>query len=103
MWPLVRCTVSRAAPTWRILRRVCRARRRRAMFLSLMAGRLLLLGLFKHDHLVDITHALALVRLGRAVGAHFGGHLPDELLVDAGDDDLGLGGGSHLHALRHLV
>src|SRR5260221_7942873 len=64
---------------------------------------LLLLGLFDHNALVDIAHALALVRLGRAVGADFRRDLADGLLVDALDDDFRLRWRLDLHALRHCV
>src|SRR6185503_9000236 len=99
MLVFVRCTVRRTAPTSRIFRRVWRARRMRARFFALMG--LLLLGLFQDDDFVAVAHALALVGLRRAVGAHFGGDLADELLVDAADHDLGLRRGHNLDALGH--
>src|SRR5678815_2340209 len=101
MCALVRCTVRRTAPTSLIFSLVWRARRRRAMFFALMGS--LLLGFFQHDHFVAIAHALALVGLRGAQRADLGGHLADELLVDAGDDDLGLRRRSDLHAFGHLV
>src|SRR5215467_12526393 len=64
---------------------------------------LLLLRFLEDDLLVRVAHALALVGLGRAIGAHFGGHLPDELLVQPLDDDLGLRRRLDLHALGHGV
>src|ERR1044071_9963783 len=105
MWALVRCTVRRTAPTSRIFSRVWRARRRRARFFWLMASGsyLLLLRFFENDDFVAIAHALALVGLRRAVGAHFGGDLADQLLVDAGDHDFGLSRRRDLDALGHLV
>src|SRR5262245_4834601 len=101
MWPLVRCTVRRTAPLLRIRIRVCRARRSRDWFFWLMG--LLLLRLFENDDFVGVAHALALIGLRRTLVAHFGGHLADELLVDPGDHDLGLGRRRDLDALGHLV
>src|SRR3972149_5251608 len=46
------------------------------------------------DDLIRVLDALALVGLGGADRADIGGHLADQFLVDAGDDDLG--------RLRHL-
>src|SRR5437016_13858084 len=103
MCPLVRCTVRRTAPTARIRSRVWRARRSRARFLSIMAGPLLLLGLFQNDDLSAVAHSLALVGLGRALRANLGGDLAHQLLVDAGDDDLGLRRRRHLDALWHSL
>src|SRR3989344_4219896 len=51
---------------------------------------LLLLGFFLHDNLVDIAHALALVRLRRTVVANIRRHLADKLLVRALDHQVGL-------------
>src|SRR5437773_6001662 len=101
--PVVRCTVRRTAPTARIRSRVWRARRRRARFLSIMASPLLLLGLLQDDDLAAVAHSLALVGLGRALRANLGGDLAHQLLVDAGDDDLGLRRRRHLDALGHLL
>src|SRR4051794_23953800 len=50
---------------------------------------LLLLALLAEDALVCIFDTLALVRLGTAELADFGGHLADLLLVDPAHDDLG--------------
>ena len=50
-----------------------------------------------------VAHALALVRLGRTVGADLRRHLADLLLVDALDQNLGLHRGLDLDALRHRV
>src|SRR5262249_25843617 len=67
-----------------------RALRRCACFLeSAMAGVLLLLAFFAEDELARILHALALVGFGPAERTDLRRHLPDLLLVDAGDDDLG--------------
>src|SRR5256886_2341701 len=66
-------------------------------------ARLLLLGLFQNDDLSAVAHSLALVGLGRALRANLGGDLPHQLLVDAGDDDLGLRRRRHLDALGHLL
>src|SRR5690242_15389222 len=82
--------------------RVLRARRTRASFLF-MVYLLLLLGFFNHDALVVIAHALALVRLRRTVSSDLRSHLPDLLLVDALDQDLGLLRGLDGDALRGLV
>src|SRR6476659_10118604 len=102
MCELVRCTVRRTAP-WRPMRtRVLAARRFLDAFLS-MSGPLLLLRFFERDLLAGVAHALALVRLGRLVGADLGGHLPDLLLVDALDHDLGLRRRLGLHAVRKRV
>src|ERR671934_2472601 len=58
------------------------------------ASRTLRLGTLAHlpaHVLALVADALALVRLGRAHLADLGRGLPDELLVDALDDDLGRG------------
>ena len=56
------------------------------------------------DHaLAGVAHALALVRLRRAVGANLRRDLADLLLVDALDDDFGLQRRLDLDAFRHLV
>src|SRR5512146_1504601 len=54
-----------------------------------IARPLLLLPFLAEDVLVGVLDALALVGLGRTESADFGGHVPDLLLVDAGDHDLG--------------
>src|SRR5215831_17246061 len=102
MWALVRCTARRTAASWWIFRRVCEARLSLDAFLSIMV-RLLLLRFFQDDPLVRIADTLALVRLWRAVGTHFGRDLPDELLVQPLDHDLGLRGRLDLYALGHRV
>src|SRR5262252_9846895 len=102
MWALVRCTASRTAASWWILRRVWDARLSLDVFLSIMI-RLLLLRFLQDDVLVRIPHALALVGLRRAVGANFGRDLPDELLVQPLDHDLGLRRRLDFHALGHRV
>src|SRR5262249_47042564 len=87
-----RCTESRKRPPElsRIARRT-RALRRSALSRRGFIGELpsLLLAFLAEDVLVRIPDALALVRLGRPEVADLGRHLPDLLLVDAGDDDLG--------------
>src|SRR6185503_19580931 len=107
MWPFERCTVRRIARNSEILARVWRALRKRSWFLSYISAYpgfpLLLLGFLDHDLLAGIAHALALVRLRAAVGAHFGRHLANHLPVHALDHDLGLGRRLHLDALRHRV
>src|SRR6185503_10542316 len=102
MCTLVRCTVRRTAPISLILSRVWRARRRRAGFFCFMSSLrtpLLLLGLFEHDRLARVAHALALVGLRGLHVADLGGHHADQLLVDAADDDLGLRRRRHLDSL----
>src|SRR6187551_449221 len=54
-----------------------------------IARPLLFLSFLAEDVLVGVLHALALVGLGRTVSADFGGDVPNLLLVDAGDHDLG--------------
>src|SRR4249920_3686352 len=54
-----------------------------------IARPLLLLSFLAEDVLVGVPHALALVGLGRTESADFGGDMPDLLLVDARDHDLG--------------
>src|SRR5256885_1132793 len=66
-------------------------------------GSLLLLRFLQDHPLVGVTHALALVRLGRAVGAYLGGDLSHELLVQSLDHDFGLRGSLDLHPFRHGV
>src|SRR5690606_27551020 len=63
---------------------------------------LLLLPFLAEDVLAAILDALALVRLGLAPAADFGGELADGLLVDARDLDRGLVRGLHLEAFRHV-
>src|SRR5690349_2912024 len=103
MWQFERPTTSRVARCSLMRARVCRARRMRASFFVIATLRLLLLGLFDLHALIDVAHALALVRLGRAVGADLGRDLPDLLLVDALDDDFRLLRRLDLDALRHRV
>src|SRR3970040_1620374 len=103
MWLFDRCTVRRAAASSAILARVLRALRSRCRFLLNMGfpSVLFLLGFLDHDLLGGIPHALALVGLGAAVGAHFGRHLANLLPVHALDHDSGLRRRLHLDALRH--
>src|SRR4029453_569484 len=94
MWQFERLTTRRVARCSAMGSRVLRDRRRRASILFIgdlypQPG-LLLLRLFDHDSLVVITHALALVRLRRAIGADFRRNLPDLLLIDPLDEDFGL-------------
>src|SRR5437879_5217090 len=103
MCVLVRCTASRTFANSRIFRRVCEARRSLAAFLSIIAVSLLLLGFFQDHPLVGVAHALALVWLGRPVGAHLGGDLSNLLLVQSFDHDLGLRGSLDLHPFGHRV
>src|SRR5581483_3852702 len=80
---------------------------RRSNWFSLpcMASASLLLAFLAVDVLAPVANALALVGLGRTRGADHGRHLPDLLLVDAGDLDDLLLGARHLHvdAGRDLV
>ena len=92
MWQLERRTVRRTALSSAILARVLRARRKRATFFVHECQPLLLLGFLEHHNLVRITDALAPVRLGLPVGAHFCSDLADLLLVGTLDNNLGLGG-----------
>src|SRR5687768_13577773 len=97
MWLFVRCTTRRVI-FWPLMRaRVLRARRSldSLVFIafpdsSLSAVALLLLGFLQDYLLPQIAHALALVRLRRTIGTHHCRNLPDQLLVDALDDDLRL-------------
>src|SRR5690606_27314174 len=64
---------------------------------------LLLLAFLAEDPLLGIFDALALVRLGAAVPADLGRHLPDLLLIDAGHDDFGRLRHRDRDALRRLI
>src|SRR5216684_8519774 len=66
---------------------------------SLSRSHLLLLRFLEGHHFADVAHALALVRLGRLVGADLGGDLPHLLAVHALDHDLRLRRRLGLHAL----
>src|SRR5262249_8443686 len=86
-----RKTDSRARPRAAsfILRRTVAVRRAvRSVNLD-MARPLLLLPFLAEDVLVCVFHALALVRLRRAVAADLGSDLADLLLVDACHHDFG--------------
>src|SRR6478735_6739898 len=83
MWRPVRCTDRRGLPPARLLSAVRTRRRRRSNRDSL--AMLLLLPFLAEDVLAAIANALALVRLGLAPAADFGGELADGLLVDAAD------------------
>src|SRR6516165_8691866 len=61
---------------------------------------LLLLAFLAADGLAGVAHALALVGLGRTNAADASGGLADQLLVDAGDPDLGLLRRGEAHAGR---
>src|SRR5690554_4344996 len=100
MWRPVRCTERRARAPAR-LRSAVRTRRRRRSNRDSLAM-LLLLPFLAEDVLAAILDALALVRLGLAPAADFGGELADGLLVDARDLDRGLVRGLHLEAFRHV-
>src|ERR1700722_2928565 len=73
---------------------------------------LLLLAFFAADIFAFITHALALIGLGRAIAANFGGDLTHQLLVDPrhrnhgglfrGDRDAGRDGIGHVMAEPEL-
>src|ERR671927_1069936 len=97
-----RCTVSRTARSCAIFARVARDLLCRASILSLMFH-LLLLRFLERDLLARVAHALALVRLRRAITPHFRRDLADHLLVRAFDDDLGLRRRFSLDAFRQLV
>src|SRR6188474_3095115 len=99
MCRLVRCTIRRAAPCRMMRTRVLAARRSlESLFSIYVSAALLLLRLFDDDLLVGVTHALALVRLGRLVRTHLGSDLADLLPVRALDEDLGLRRCLRLHA-----
>src|SRR5688500_12312319 len=98
MWPPVRWTESRGRAPPRCLSAVRTRRRRRSKSESLAI--LLLLPFLAEDVLAAILDAFALVGLGLAPLADFGGELADGLLVDAADLDRGLVRGLHLEAFR---
>src|SRR5262245_1792334 len=80
---------ARPRPASLILRRTVAVRRAvRSVNLD-MARPLLLLSFLAEDVLVGVSHALALVGLGRTESPDFGGDMPDLLLVDSRDHDLG--------------
>src|SRR5215475_2021656 len=86
-----RKTDSRARPraaSFTLRRTVAVRRAVRSVNLD-MARPLLLLPFLAEDVIVCVFHALALVRLRRAVTADLGSDLADFLLVDAGHDDFG--------------
>ena len=56
--------------------------------------------LFAADLLVGIADSLALVRLGRIVGADIGGDLSDEMLINSLNRDLGVVSDGYLDFLR---
>src|SRR5262249_55638988 len=85
-----RNTERRARPLAALMAPRTRALRRCACFLeSAMAGGPLLLSLFSGDEIPPLLPAPPLVGFGPAERTDLRRHLPDLLLVDAGDDDLG--------------
>src|SRR5690606_14266672 len=70
---------------------------------SSLPARLFLLGFFHDDTLVGITHALALIRLGTAIGADFSRDLTNYLLVVALDHDFGRSVAPEFAPFRHFV
>src|SRR5690606_37059484 len=64
---------------------------------------LLLLGFFQDHAFIRITHALALVGFGFAIGADFSGDLADGLLVGALDHGFGLGRAFDLDPVGDIV
>src|ERR671912_1141150 len=96
----VRWTDSRGRMPPRFLIAVRTRRRRRSKRESL--AMLLLLPFLAEDVLAAVLDALALVRLGLAPAADFGGELADGLLVDAADLDRGLVRSLHLQAFGHV-
>src|ERR1700693_1596960 len=108
MWQFDRLTTSRFARCSEIRRRVLRERRMRGSLLFMtsylqFARGLLLLRFFDDHALADVANAFALVWFGRAIRANLRRHLPDLLVVDALDHELGLHGLFHFHALGHPV
>src|SRR3954462_7400110 len=88
MCRLERNTLRRARPlAARFTERRTRPSRRVLVFDCIVAA-LLLLAFLAEDVFVGILDALALVRLGLAVGADLRGDLSDLLAVHAGDHDL---------------
>src|SRR5713101_66355 len=89
-----RNTLNRSrAPAASLMERLMRALRRSTCLVA-MAGpvssfALLLLAFLAEDVLARISHALALVGLGRPEAADFRRHLADLLLVDARHHDFG--------------
>src|SRR5262245_101242 len=80
---------ARPRPASLTLRRTVAVRRAvRSVNLDI-AGPLLFLSFLAEDVLVGVFHALALVGLGRTESTDLGGDVPDLLLVDASDHDLG--------------
>src|SRR6476661_491018 len=92
----LRCTDRRGRPPARLLRAVRTRRRRRSNRESL--AMLLLLPFLAEDVLALVLDALALVRLGLAPAADFGGKLAHGLLVDPTDDHRRLVRRLHLQA-----
>src|SRR5215203_342877 len=115
MWRLDRKTARRgrsAVPRTFLRTRACRRMRALRLSLAVMlmtrpspsCSRRSLAGLagLASDVLVAVAHALALVGLGLAQLADVGGHLADELLVDALDRDVRRRGDLELDAVGGL-
>src|SRR5579862_4532786 len=81
-------SLTRPLAAWRSLKRV-RWRRRRKRASGLFDMVLLLLAFLAADRFVAVLDPLALVGLGRAERADFGGDLADPLAVGAADRDHG--------------
>src|SRR5260370_36246267 len=89
-----RNTLSRGrAPAAALMVRLTRALRRSTCFVAMAKSRLnpslLLLAFLAEDVFARISHALALIGLGRSEGADFRRHLANLLLVDARHHDFG--------------
>src|SRR5215475_6272049 len=87
-----RKTESRGRPPAerRIWRRTLAVRRSvRSTTVAITGLPSLLLAFLAEDELAGIFHALALIGLGLAEGSDLGGDMPDLLVVDAADNDLG--------------
>src|SRR3990172_889220 len=84
-----RCTDSRGRPALLRLVRARVRRLRRALISFADSMTLLLLAFLADDVFLDVLDTLALVRLGRPVGAELRRHLTDLLLVGAADQDAG--------------
>src|SRR6202011_1349257 len=85
------------------LRRMRALRRSVALLDLAIVAPLLLLAFLTEDEFADIFHALALVGLGAAEGADFGGDLADLTLVDARDGDFRRLGRYDRHARRNRI
>src|SRR6187551_3046429 len=99
MWRPVRWTERRGFPPARLLSAVRTRRRRRSNRESFAI--LLLLPFLAEDVLAAVLDALALVGLGLAPAANFGGELADRLLVDPAHLDRRLIGRLDFEAFRN--